>query len=145
MGDLSRYFSKAEAVTSQTAFRQGIDNTPPLDIWANIEQTAKAADQVRDLLNRPMHISSWFRCLKLNRAIGSADTSDHPNGWCIDFICPEVGSPYQVAAKILASGIPFDQLIMEGTWVHWSASPKMRRQALTLIAGGHYKPGISEH
>lgn len=140
---LSENFSLEEFVLSQTASRLGIDNTPPAEIIENLKVTAAGMEQVRTLLGHAILLSSGYRCLKLNRAIGSADKSDHPHGWCADFICPPAGTPFQIAGRIMASVIKYDQIIMEGTWVHISFSPRMRQQALTLLPGGGFKEGIS--
>ena len=59
----------------------------------------------------------------------------------MDFTCPDYGSPYKVAMELANSpSISFDQLILEGTWVHISFDPKMQR--VVNVAGGQYKEGI---
>lgn len=131
MTKLSPHFTLEEATFSETATRRGIDNTPTEIVKANMVNAAEQMERVRSLLGCPVTISSWFRCLLLNRAIGSSDTSDHRNGWAIDFIAPKFGTPKEVCKKIAASSIKFDQLIFEGTWVHISFGPKMRQQILT--------------
>lgn len=131
MTKLSPHFTLEEATFSETATRRGIDNTPTEIVKANMVNAAEQMERVRSLLGCPVAVSSWFRCLLLNRAIGSSDTSDHRNGWAIDFISPKFGTPKEVCKKIAASDIKFDQLIFEGTWVHISFGPKMRQQILT--------------
>ena len=59
-------------------------------------------------------------------------TSAHRTGHAVDFVCPEFGTPAQVAAH-LAKHLPkFDQLIEEfGGWVHIGFGPGQRMQKLT--------------
>ena len=143
--NLSQHFTFEEAVLSQTATRKGIDNTPSPEIEANMIEAASRLEEVRDLLDAPILVSSWFRCMKLNSAIGGSSTSAHVQGWAIDFTAPQFGTPQDVCLKIQASGITFDQLIFEGTWTHISFDPKLRMQVMTAhFVGGRttYTQGI---
>jgi hypothetical protein len=97
---------------------------------------ANTLEQVRTLLgNNSIRISSGYRCVALNRAIGSGDTSAHVLGYAVDFTCPKFGTPKEVANKIAESPIKFDQLIYEGTWIHLSVDPRNRREVLTAHFG----------
>lgn len=138
---LSEHFTLAEATISQEAMRRGINNTPSPDIVSNMVKAANRLEQVRSVLNFPIHINSWFRCLDLNRAIGSSDSSSHVQGWAIDFICPNFGTPREVCIAIAKSGLAFDQIIYEGTWTHISFDPRMRGNVLTAV----FKPGEKTH
>lgn len=136
--NLSEHFSLDELTASQTALRKGIDNTPPPVVTEKLRMLAATLEQVRKLLgNNPIHISSGYRCLALNRAIGSGNLSAHVLGYAVDFTCPSFGAPKEVANKIAESPIRFDQLIYEGTWVHLSIDPRNRRELLTA----HFKNG----
>ena len=128
---LSPHFSLDEATISQTATRLGIDNTPSPDVIKNMVVAADGMELVRDLLSVPIHVNSWFRCLRLNRSIGSKDTSAHIQGFAVDFIAPKYGTPKEICKAIIDSDINYDQIIQEGNWVHISFSPKMRKIALT--------------
>ena len=133
---LSEHFSLDEFTTSETALRRGIDNTPGPAITEKLRMLAATLEQVRSLLgNNSIHISSGFRCLELNRAIGSGDLSAHTLGYAVDFTCPGFGTPKEVANKIAESPIKFDQLIYEGTWAHLSIDPRNRREVLTAHFG----------
>jgi zinc D-Ala-D-Ala carboxypeptidase len=82
----------------------------------------------------------------VNRAVGGSAISAHCNGDADDFIVPEFGTPQQVAKRIRDAGIPFDQLIFEGTWVHISFARAMRGQVLTAHFNGGpatYTEGIA--
>jgi len=144
---LSEHFHLDEFTTSQTATRHGIDNTPSEKVVENLRMLAALLEQVRELLGGgAIRISSGYRCLALNRHIGSNDTSAHIRGWAADFTCPSFGTPIEVAKKIAESNLKFDQLIFEGTWVHISCDPQNRRQLLTArFKDGHtyYTTGIA--
>ncbi len=139
---LSDHFALAEFVTSQTAARRGIDNTPPPEVLERLVGTAQALEAVRSLLGKPLLISSGYRCPALNKAIGGAVGSAHVLGYAADFICPGFGDPLEVCQAIAASDLKFDQIIEEGTWVHISFDPRMRRQVLTMRAG-RYSTGLA--
>jgi hypothetical protein len=133
---LSEHFNLNEFTASETATRKGIDNTPPAVVTEKLRMLAATLEQVRSLLgNNSIRISSGFRCLALNRAIGSGDLSAHVLGYAVDFTCPKFGTPKEVANKIAESPIRFDQLIYEGTWIHLSIDPRNRREVLTAHFG----------
>ena len=144
---LSKNFKLNEFTTSQTATRKGIDNTAPAPIIERLRMLANTLEQVRTLLgDNSIRISSGYRCLALNRAIGSGDSSAHVQGYAVDFTCPNFGTPKEVANKIAQSDIKFDQLIYEGTWIHLSVDPRNRRDVLTAtFKGGKatYSKGIA--
>lgn len=137
---LSEHFSLSEFTASQTAARLGIDNTPPPEIIAELRETAAMMEQARRRLgNKVITPTSAYRCLALNRAIGSGDSSAHVRGMAVDFICPSFGTPLEVARALAASDIAFDQLIHEfGQWVHIGRAPSAqpRRQLLTIDGAG---------
>jgi hypothetical protein len=133
---LSEHFNLNEFTASETATRKGIDNTPPAVVTERLRMLAATLEQVRSLLgNNSIRISSGYRCLALNRAIGSGDLSAHVLGYAVDFTCPKFGTPKEVANKIAESPIKFDQLIYEGTWIHLSVDPRNRREVLTAQFG----------
>ena len=133
---LSENFNLNEFTASETATRKGIDNTPPPVVTEKLRMLAATLEQVRSLLgNNSIRISSGYRCLALNRAIGSGDLSAHTLGYAVDFTCPGFGTPKEVANKIAESPIKFDQLIYEGTWIHLSVDPRNRREVLTAHFG----------
>ena len=144
--NLSPHFTLAELVESQTAARKGIDNTPPPAAVAGLVRVAALLEQVRALVGGPITVSSGYRCPALNKAIGGAANSAHVLGLAADITAPGM-TPQALAKLIQGAGLPFDQLIYEGTWVHvgLSAGPP-RRQVLTatFIDGrASYSVGIA--
>jgi zinc D-Ala-D-Ala carboxypeptidase len=139
---LTAHFDLAEFTRSNVAAAKGIDNTPPPDVSRRLWSVAGHMEMIRALLGRPINIHSGYRCKALNDAVGGVSNSAHMSGYAVDFTCPEYGSPYKVARDLAGSpSVSFDQLICEGTWVHISFDPKMRRELFTL-QGGQYRKGI---
>lgn len=130
---LSAHFSLEEL----TATRQPFDNTPPDWVLRNLKRTAAQMEPVRALLGgKAVLVSSGYRSPKVNKAVKGSKTSAHLAGFAVDFICPRFGPPLAVCRAIAASDILFDQLIEEGTWIHISFDPRMRRQVLTKSGAG---------
>jgi len=135
---LTTHFDLAEFTHSQAAGRLGIDNTAPQHVLANLARLAQGMELVRMLLgDKPLSISSGYRCGALNKAVGGSAGSQHLTGQACDFICPAYGTPAQIVAAIVASDVPFDQVIQEfDSWVHISFSDRNRRQALIIDKKG---------
>lgn len=118
---LSPHFYLSEFTDSETATRRGIDNIPDPLVVQNLFRLAALMEQVRKLLgDRVVSISSGFRSLALNQAVGGVKTSNHIRGEACDFACRSFGTPLQVVQAIAKSSIKFGQVIQEGGWVHLS-------------------------
>jgi uncharacterized protein YcbK (DUF882 family) len=129
--NLSEHFTLEELVASQLAVRKGIKNEPTDAETSNLKKLAETLELVRTVLGgKSILINSGFRSFTLNSAVGGVATSAHLYGYAADFICPSFGTPRQVVDEIVKSGIKFDQVICEGTWVHISVDPKMRQEVL---------------
>lgn len=135
MAKLSENFTLEELTASQTAARRGINNTPTGAELAALTNTAKQMELVRALLNAPIHVSSGYRSLALNKAIGGSSTSAHCRGEAVDFTATAFGTPKEICKAIIKSGIVFDQLIFEGAWVHIAFDATPRRSVLTAHFG----------
>ena len=134
--NLTPNFSLEELTFSSTALRMGIDNTPPASIIPNLQALATGLEKVRSYLGgNPVDIDSGYRSQALNAAVGGVADSAHLQGWAADFLCWDYGSPAQIVSALQASGIAFDQLIQEGTWVHISFAPTLRQQVLLAHFG----------
>ena len=134
---LSPHFSLAELTASDTAARQGIDNTPPPDVLETLKRTAVGLEAVRALLGAPLHVSSGYRSPALNKLVGGQANSQHTKGEAVDFTSRQFGTPEQIVARLVASQLTFDQVILEfNRWVHISFGGKQRRQALVIDRGG---------
>lgn len=145
---LTPHFTLAELTASETAERRGINNAPDPLAAKNLFRLAELLEQVRALLGaKPIRISSGYRSVALNKAVGGASNSDHLIGMAADFTCPDFGDPLKICRAIAGSGIKFGQLIWEGTWVHISAADGTNDgQVLTAVftpgKPTRYQPGL---
>lgn len=137
---LTAHFALEELTHTQ---HREFDNTPPPEVVANLRATAARMEHVRRLLGgRVITVSSGYRSPALNRAVGGARTSAHLDGHAVDFNCYGFGPPKAVCRAIATSDVDFDQLIEEGSWVHISFAPQLRRQVLTKRRSGGYALGL---
>ena len=121
MTQLTEHFTIEELTRSEKAASLGIDNTPSAEVVNELQATALMMERVREILGGPIVISSGYRSLALNRAVGSKDTSAHVAGRAVDFTCPSFGTPLEVAQRLSTRQalLGFDQLIHEfRRWVH---------------------------
>lgn len=116
-------FTMSELLHSDEANRHKINNFPTdkviLDNMLNL--ITYCLQPIREYVNKPMLVSSGYRCKQLNDlpTIKGAKNSQHLTGQACDFIIQ--GMPVEeVIKKINQSGIEYDQLINERTWVHIS-------------------------
>ena len=135
--NLTPHFTLEEMTFSLEAIRKGLDNTPTPTILENLKMTAFNMEKVRELLGKPIHVTSGFRSPAVNVAVGGTLKSHHCQGYAVDFVCTGFGTPLEICRAIMKSDIKYDQLIYEGTWVHLSFAPSMRRENLNA----HFKNG----
>ncbi|HSG61731.1 MAG TPA: D-Ala-D-Ala carboxypeptidase family metallohydrolase, partial [Pseudomonadales bacterium] len=89
------------------------DNTPNEQELANLKRLALFLEQVKTVLGgKPIMVNSAFRSKQVNDAVGSKDTSQHRLGCAADIRVPSM-TPDQVVRAIIASGLPYDQIIRE--------------------------------
>ena len=124
---LSDHFSLLELTKSGTAERMGIDNEPGDEEVENLIMVCDMIlEPVRENYGTPFIPNSGFRCLELNRAIGSSDKSQHVTGQAVDFEVPGVSN--KDVALWVKDNCQFDQLILEffkeedpsSGWIHAS-------------------------
>jgi zinc D-Ala-D-Ala carboxypeptidase len=128
---LSKNFTLDEFLVSQTAARRGIDMTPPPDVIENLQTLVTTCMQPLRDETGPIFISSGFRPLTLNVAIGGSKTSAHMDGRATDFKVLNQ-TPYETCKLIIAMDLPFDQVINEfNKWVHLGIADILRRERLT--------------
>lgn len=127
---LSEHFSLEECEFSQTAVRNGLDNTPNQEQIRNLQALCEhVLEPVRSLIKQPLQVNSGYRSPRVNAAVGGAPNSQHMEGKAADMVCFAMG-PLGLFKAIVQSGIEFDQLIFEGTWVHVSYDAGRNRQQL---------------
>ena len=128
---LSKNISYEEMIFSEYAARNNIDNTPPESLIDNLAKTAICLQVIRSYWNKPLVISSGYRCKELNAAIGGSDKSHHTLGFAADFTIP--GVHLSDIIKSIQNLLHFDQLINEyGRWIHLSLHPKSRGEVFNV-------------
>lgn len=152
---LSPHFSREEFEHSNTAIARGIVNhMGDVEMAAARSLCTNILEPIRAHFGKPMSINSGYRCVELNKAVGSKPGSQHQRGEAADFEIPGIANGL-IAQYIRDSTLDFDQLILEAYtpgqpssgWVHVSRSitGRQRRQVLTMTLGSHgasYSQGI---
>ena len=139
---LSKNLTLAEAVRSETAKRRHIDNTPTKEQVDQLKITAEKIFQpIRDHFNKPIYVTSMFRCEKLNTWVGGAQFSAHrhvDNLGAIDIDNDGTDVSNKDIFDFIRHNLDFDVLIWEyGTkespaWIHcsYNSSRKNRKYVL---------------
>jgi hypothetical protein len=129
--NLTEHFTLEEL--THTSHRQ-FDNTPNDAELANLLRLAEFLERVKEVLGgKPVMVNSAFRSKEVNDSVGSKDTSQHRTGCAADIRVPGM-TPDQVVRAIIASDLPYQQVIREfDAWTHVSITtnegdePKMSK------------------
>jgi hypothetical protein len=149
---LSTNFSVAELSKSEAATRQGLDNTPSMEVIDSLQALVDNVLQpLRDKFG-PIVVTSGYRSPAVNKAIGGSTTSDHCKGQAADI--EVLNKDNKELAQYIRDNMEFTQLILEfyipgvpdSGWVHVSFDKgNLKKQCLTASkAGGKtvYSNGI---
>lgn len=157
--NLTPHFTLEEFIRSDKAAAEGIDNTLPPELHANAIATCEMLERIRALLSEragytvPILLSSGYRCLALNTAVGSSASSDHIRAQAGDWTAPAFGTPLQICRVLapLVSTLGIGQLIYEcptpgRRWVHTSTRlpEKQMNRVITSGPGRQVALGIQE-
>ena len=146
------HFTIEELTRSQTATRNGIDNTP--EDLSNLMRIAWFLESLRSKLRLEypgavIIVSSGYRSPELNLVIGGSKTSAHMKGLAADISCPDI-TPLELAQFIADTMADegFDQVIHEfERWCHVGLSEGLPRyELLTAVKENGktiYKSGLS--
>jgi len=131
---LTEHFTLEQMTRSQTATRKNMkEQFAPSekvieclkDLCVNILQPLRLA------IGKPITVSSGYRCVRLNKAIGGAANSQHVVGQAADIEVEGVTNE-EIISAIKLIDLPVDQCIEEfNQWVHISYGPRNRKQFLT--------------
>jgi hypothetical protein len=136
--NLTEHFTLEEL--THTDHRQ-YDNTPNDAELKNLKRLAEFLEDIKKALDgKPIMVNSAFRSKQVNDAVGSSDKSQHRIGCAVDIRVPGL-TPDQVVRTIIASNLPYDQLIREfDRWTHISitsnTSAAPRKQVLIIDKQG---------
>lgn len=129
MANITPHFTYEELTHTD---HRTLDNTPTehekciidgkevlVNAVANLPRLADFLEQLKVVLGgKPIMINSAFRSEAVNNAVGSSNKSDHRRGCAADIRVPGM-TPDQVTRAIIASGLPYQQVIREfDRWTH---------------------------
>ena len=135
---LTKHFTLEELTTTE---HRELSNEPNETEKTNLVRLAIFLEQVKELLGgKPIMVNSAFRSKAVNDAVGSKDSSQHRVGCAADLRVPGM-TPDEVVKAVIASDLPFDQVIREfDRWTHISIpnNPELtpRKQALIIDKQG---------
>jgi hypothetical protein len=153
MTQLTKNFSLAEMVKSETALRHGMENNPGPDELNNLLQLcANVLQPIRDHYQKGVKVNSGYRSPDVNAKVGGSRTSDHTRGMAADIEIP--GVPNAELATYIRDNLAYTQLILEfytpgvpdSGWVHVSYDEQnLKKQVLTATRKDGktvYLPGL---
>jgi len=150
---LSKNFTMAEFIKSDTATKLGIDNTPEGEHLENAKELFEnVVQKVRDHFG-PTVINSGYRSPELNEAVRGSKTSQHCHGQAADIEVPGVANAE--VAQWIVDNCDYDQVILEfytpgipdSGWVHvtYKSPEENRKSVLTAMKENGktvYKQGL---
>jgi len=143
MNYITPHFTMEEFVATN---HRNIDNTLPLELYGNAMRTCEMMERIRLYLSKvvgrdtAINPSSAYRCLELNRAVGSSDSSDHVQGLAMDWNAQGL-TPFEVCRLLepVMNELDIGQLIYEyGRWIHTGVQrpAKAINRVITITKAG---------
>jgi len=149
---LSQHFDLSEFTRSESAKREGLDNTPTAEHLENLKILCEKVLEPIRLRYGSINISSGYRGKLLNHFIGGAINSDHCVGRAADIDMDDVGTGVTNTEifNYIKDNLDYDQLIWEfgnkvrPDWVHvgyrLGANRKETLRATKVNGKSHYAP-----
>ena len=124
-------FKISELIHSDLAIQNNINNMPDINALDNmLELIFHCLQPIRNLIKKPIIITSGFRNQQINFLAGGALSSQHKEGKAADFIIKGM-TPKQIIEIIKNSDIEYDQMINEyDKWVHISFNKGNNRKQI---------------
>jgi zinc D-Ala-D-Ala carboxypeptidase len=138
---LSAHFALSEFTRSESAKREGLDNTPTAEHLENLKTLCeKVLEPIRERYGS-INISSGYRGKMLNHFIGGSVSSDHCVGRAADIDMDDSGTGVtnKEIFEYIKNNLEFDQLINEFnySWVHVGyRQGANRKQVLNAVKEG---------
>ena len=141
MGTISKNFSFSEFEESDLARKLHIQN---VITTTEVRDSVKALvlnvlQPLRDAWGGPLEINSGYRTPKLNEAVGGVPTSQHAKGEAADVMCTD---PVALARLAIQLELPFDQMILYPSFVHFSHRLDGKQRGQVLYAKSYGGPKI---
>lgn len=136
---LSPHFSLSELTVTEVRRLQARNRAEARPYMEPLRALAQLLEQVRVILgDKPIIVSSGFRCPELNTVIGGASSSQHLRGEAADIRVSGMDLR-QAFNKLRRSKLRFGQLIAEDgngdgeiDWLHISLGPPWRDEARSM-------------
>lgn len=146
MGTISKSFSYSEFEKTDVPGMQVKNTITSTAVRDSIKALVETVIQpLRDAWGKPLAINSGYRCPEVNKAVGGVPTSQHAFGEAGD-VCPfgrnghgdiEVVKDLARLARDLK--LPFDQMILYPSFVHFSHKLKGEQRGQILYARKKWK------
>jgi len=138
---LSAHFALGEFTRSESAKREGLDNTPTAEHLENLKTLCEKVLEPIRLRFGSINISSGYRGKMLNHFIGGSVSSDHCVGRAADIDMDDSGTGVtnKEIFEYIKNNLEFDQLINEFnySWVHVGyRQGANRKQVLNAVKEG---------
>lgn len=121
---LSKHFSFDELTVTSHESLQKSNRLSAEPFIKQLKYTAGALEEIRELLNVPLKVTSGFRMPALNKAVGGSATSKHTQGLCADIqpMGVTVNEAFDIIAKNKGKLLSVRKVIIEGvkgkSWLH---------------------------
>lgn len=132
MKQLTKHFSLSEMTVTTT----GLVNIPNCTQVDNLRYLCLyVLEPARVGIGMPIKVNSGFRCIKVNKAVGGKDNSQHREGKAADLTCDDNAKLF----NFIKDNLEFDQLIWEKgnlvspKWVHVSFNKGRNRRQIIYI------------
>ena len=129
-------FTISELLKSEIAEKYNIYNVPDKEHLDNLLLLiCNVLQPLRNFIGKPIIITSGYRNPRLNShpLINGKPNSQHTEGKACDFVIKGMNTK-QIVDKVIASGVEFDQLIDELSWVHVSFNKGNNRKQVLKIS-----------
>lgn len=127
MGTVSKNFDYREFEATDVASLRVKNTIRTVEVRDSIKALVDEVLQpLRDAWGEPLAINSGYRCPEVNKAVGGVPTSQHTKGEAAD-VCPfgrnghgDIEVVRKLAQKAAELKLPFDQMILYPSFVHFS-------------------------
>jgi len=135
--NISKHITYSEATRSQTATKNGIENSPSeQQLVAMCILAEKVFEPLRIHVAGPVAINSFFRSVELNKKLGGSSTSQHCKGEAMDIDDTYGHMSNADMFNFIKDNLDFDQMIWEygdndnPDWVHVSYKKSGNRKEI---------------
>lgn len=127
MGTISKNFSYREFEETDVPGMRMKNTITSVEVRDSVKALVDTVIQpLRDAWGAPLAINSGYRCPEVNAAVGGVPTSQHTKGEAAD-VCPfgrnghgDIEVVKNLARLARDLGLPFDQMILYPSFVHFS-------------------------